>query len=159
MGSGNQVLFNLWNSPNSFPIICSFVAVWPTWKGIFYSSFSFFAHIRTTITKSTSLLFHAGNSAGRFYLWRTGQCFQFTQFSNLPTYLFLRHMQLVNPQPRTKTWKIFDISHSCTRLFWQFLYRCMCRCMVGFKMQRKKEGRWMRYFMHYGWLCQDPGKM
>ena len=78
-----------------------------------YSSFFFFDHIRTSIAKSTSWLFYAGNPWWRFHLWRILLSWWLQlQFSHLPTYLLLWHLQLVNPQSRTESCKIFYCCHS-----------------------------------------------
>ena len=74
-----------------------------------YSSFFFFYHIRTPITKRTWKLFYAANSWWRIHLWWIRW---WLQFSHLQTYLLLWHLQLVYPQSRTESCKIWYCSHS-----------------------------------------------
>ena len=89
-------------------------AMCSTWKGISLTFlFSFFAHIRTPITKSTCEAVSVGNPWWCLHVWRLWRIW--LQFSHLPNYLFLRHMRLVNTQPRTKSCKTFYCSNWCDR--------------------------------------------
>ena len=74
----------------------------------------FFTLIRTHITKNTLWTFHGGNTRRHIFIWRIRW---WLQFSHLPTYLLLWHLQLVNPQSSTHSWKKRHCSHSCTRFF------------------------------------------